>query len=556
MKRIMIIICLLNTFVAMAQKPGYAERANAYIQQYSAWAIEEQQRSGIPASITLAQGIYETGAGESELATQANNHFGIKCKKEWKGETFAHTDDAPNECFRKYGCAKDSYKDHSDYLKSSARYAALFKLDPTNYTAWATGLKRCGYATNPAYAQKLIKMVEDFELQQFTLAALNQRPDEVIPMRDNIAREAVYTTTAPTTETKITEASDQAQQLLQSGDGDGVRLVNGIRAIYCHKGDNLLEKAILYKIRYARLLEINELQDAPLPRDMYVYLEKKNFKGAHATYTVKEGETIEYIAHEEGMGSRQLRIFNLMAQNEQPEPGAVMKLQDQAEVRPPVYVISKTEHPGTGSSTGTIRLADPGAGPNDRDYLPTHRPQPVPPPQQSETVEIGYGAERPSATEAEPRTVVTTPEPQIAVVPAAVSIPVPQEVTKPQEQVQPPQQTPEPAVRNTTPERNDGAAEGQDDLSRLKARLDKVVYARSSSNIKVTRNDEETMGPPAPSSTPPAAQEQATAVYHTVQKGETAYSIAQKYQIRMKQLREWNNLNFESIKTGQKLRVK
>ena len=130
----------------------YNARVQQYIEQYKDLAIAEQKRSGIPAAITLAQGIHETGAGNSELATEANNHFGIKCKKEWKGMTFTHTDDAPNECFRKYQRAEDSYKDHSDYLRSGTRYSKLFSLSMTDYAGWAIGLRQCGYATNPAYA--------------------------------------------------------------------------------------------------------------------------------------------------------------------------------------------------------------------------------------------------------------------------------------------------------------------------------------------------------------------------------------------------------------------
>src|SRR5215217_7280258 len=122
MRKIAIAVFMLLSLKAAAQTGAYNEQALAYIRQYKDLAISEQQRSGVPAAITLAQGIHETQAGTSELATEANNHFGIKCKKEWQGETYAHTDDAPNECFRKYTRATDSYRDHSDYLRNSKRY--------------------------------------------------------------------------------------------------------------------------------------------------------------------------------------------------------------------------------------------------------------------------------------------------------------------------------------------------------------------------------------------------------------------------------------------------
>ena len=172
LKKIMAALALCSALTANAQSGTYQQRAQAYVDQYKDLAIAEQQRSGIPAAITLGQGILETEAGNSELATKANNHFGIKCKKEWKGETFAHTDDAKDECFRKYTCANDSYKDHSDYLKNSPRYTPCFQQKLTDYGAWASNLRRCGYATNPRYAQQLVQIIEDFHLQDYTLQAM------------------------------------------------------------------------------------------------------------------------------------------------------------------------------------------------------------------------------------------------------------------------------------------------------------------------------------------------------------------------------------------------
>ncbi len=148
------------------------ERINAYISQYAGYAVSEMIRTGVPASITLAQGIHETGGGQSDLASMANNHFGIKCKGEWTGETMFHDDDAKGECFRKYSSAEDSYKDHSDFLRTRTPYAFLFKLDPTDFEGWAKGLKKAGYATNPVYSQKLIKIIVENNLQQYTLLAL------------------------------------------------------------------------------------------------------------------------------------------------------------------------------------------------------------------------------------------------------------------------------------------------------------------------------------------------------------------------------------------------
>jgi len=150
--------------------------AEQYIAQYKDLAIAEMQRSGVPAAITLAQGLLETENGNSVLAKIANNHFGIKCKENWTGGRFSHDDDLPGECFRVYKDAAASYKDHSDFLRSRPNYASLFHLDPTNYKAWAYGLKKAGYATNPKYPLILISNIEQYNLEQYTEYAMTNPP--------------------------------------------------------------------------------------------------------------------------------------------------------------------------------------------------------------------------------------------------------------------------------------------------------------------------------------------------------------------------------------------
>lgn len=148
------------------QSKGVKDRI-AYINQYKDMAIGNMKRYGIPASITLAQGCLESGNGKSTLAVKANNHFGIKCHNDWDGPTIRHDDDAPKECFRKYPNASESYEDHSKYLSGKRRYASLFDLSVKDYKGWAKGLKAAGYATNPNYANELIKIIEDYELYKF-----------------------------------------------------------------------------------------------------------------------------------------------------------------------------------------------------------------------------------------------------------------------------------------------------------------------------------------------------------------------------------------------------
>jgi len=149
-----------------------SEATVVYIEVYKKIAVDEMKRTGIPASITLAQGILESNSGESALAKKANNHFGIKCKSDWKGETFTQDDDSKNECFRAYPTAKASFIDHSNFLKTRPNYASLFQLDPVDDSAWAYGLKKAGYATAPDYPQKIMKVIDDYELSQYNFPEL------------------------------------------------------------------------------------------------------------------------------------------------------------------------------------------------------------------------------------------------------------------------------------------------------------------------------------------------------------------------------------------------
>ncbi len=148
-----------------------------YIAKYKDIAIREMKRMGVPASITLAQGLLETESGNSVLVKKSNNHFGIKCKSTWTADVVSHTDDAPDECFRVYKTPEDSYRDHSNFLRGGDRYAFLFSLDPLDYKGWAYGLKKAGYATNNKYPEILIKNIEQYNLQQYSLEGAKDMPD-------------------------------------------------------------------------------------------------------------------------------------------------------------------------------------------------------------------------------------------------------------------------------------------------------------------------------------------------------------------------------------------
>jgi flagellum-specific peptidoglycan hydrolase FlgJ len=164
------LLLLLLVTTTMAQKDSTVQ---LYISQYAPLAVNEQIRTGIPAAIKLAQAIHESGAGKGDLALRSNNHFGIKCKSNWTGATAYHDDDEKGECFRAYDSVAVSFRDHSDFLKGSSRYAGLFTLQPTDYKGWAEGLRKAGYATNPKYPVLLVKLIEEYDLNRFTFEGLS-----------------------------------------------------------------------------------------------------------------------------------------------------------------------------------------------------------------------------------------------------------------------------------------------------------------------------------------------------------------------------------------------
>lgn len=633
-----------------AQNADYDLKVNAYIERYKALAVMEQKRSGIPAAITLAQGIHETQAGTSELATMANNHFGIKCKKEWTGETFAHTDDAPNECFRKYSRSEDSYKDHSDYLSKSPRYAELFKLSLTDYAAWALGLKRCGYATNPRYAQVLIKIVEDYHLQEYTYVAMNgvdigttAAKAEIVPVHDappvaqpkpQVSQPTIAVTppvtTASATSATVAAAVTEVPVIKQSSKiitdntvraepvqteafvpqyGQLVK-VNGLRAIFGRKGDTPLEYAYKADVRYSRFLEVNEIDERPLPSDMYLYLEKKNTRGYKAIHKVLQGESLFAIAQAEGMQIKSLMDLNMLEPGEEPAPGTVLELQKAVAVKPSVVkrgtpavnqpVITQSRYP----MASNIKVADElkekkvettVAVPVTTQIEPVVAAKPAEVIKDPTVEETGKPAAQPQPEVATPvvNTEVTTPVATTVNPPKPVEEPVQKKTdsvttvgtTTVASSIIDPVATVEPLpIQNASSVSVDNKAvvinkvaepevkreeEPVDELDKLKRRFDKVLYAKDKTNVAppatpvVTPQPRQDTIKPAP--TADATQEKMPAPlaasndpkkYYTVKKGDTGYSIAKANGITLRQLMEWNGLDFGDIQEGQKLRVK
>ena len=279
-KLIIAVTCLLAAVNVSAQ----TITPEQYIEQYKDIAIREMKRMGVPAAITLAQGLLETESGNSDLVKKSNNHFGIKCKTSWTSSGVTHDDDAKGECFRQYNTAEDSYRDHSNFLRASDRYAFLFKLDAGDYKGWAYGLKKAGYATNPAYPLILIKNIEQYNLNQYTLAAIGEVPkydnsrykDDVDTTLESVSPTPAGVANRNAT-TTITKDPPKKNTVATTSYPEGVFEIEGKKVLFAKKGISLLKITDDNNVRLIKLLEYNDLKEdiGILPEDRIVYLEKK-----------------------------------------------------------------------------------------------------------------------------------------------------------------------------------------------------------------------------------------------------------------------------------------
>lgn len=312
-------IMAISFLLVIAEVSGQNISAQQYIETYRDVAIAEMKRSGIPASITLAQGLLETESGNSDLVKRSNNHFGIKCKSNWTGESVTHTDDAPDECFRKYNSAADSYRDHSDFLKNNIRYSGLFKLEPNDYKGWAVGLKRAGYATNPRYPQILIRNIEDNNLQQYDLQAIAPEFDHAVIIDSN--RQVKTIAIAPVDPAK----EDIVIPVVNAKRSKS--LFNSLKAEFILKGTSLLAVATRNNISLSRLLEYNDLEkDGLVPEDQWIYLEKKPRQGNRDYYIVLQNESLYQVAQNNAVQLPALMEYNALPQNALLKKGAKVNL--------------------------------------------------------------------------------------------------------------------------------------------------------------------------------------------------------------------------------------
>ena len=316
-------IFVANVQVTYAQQRLSAKYLN-YIDEYKDIAIEQQRRHGIPASITLAQGLLESQAGQSRLATAGNNHFGIKCTG-WAGDTIRHDDDELQECFRSYASAAESYNDHSLFLKRK-RYEPLYALDITDYKGWAQTLKQCGYATDPKYPEKLINIIETYELFQYDDSRYQA-----------LARTVETTEPAAKPAKKVQQMGSDAQLesevedmlAAEIGQQHVVRRRRGLYCITAREGDTFTSLATELDVKPDKLAKFNDMHrdDAIAPGDV-IWLEQKAKKASdeHSEHLVTEGETLLKVAQYYGIQLKSLAKLNKIKPDAEIAPGDVLIL--------------------------------------------------------------------------------------------------------------------------------------------------------------------------------------------------------------------------------------
>lgn len=447
-----------------------------YINQYKRIAVLEMERTGIPASIKLAQGILESDAGKSYLATSANNHFGIKCGPAWRGKKiYKKDDDRDNKgqliesCFRVYKNAQESYIAHSQFLadpNKAFRYGKLFEIDPTDYKAWARGLKDAGYATSPTYASKLIRIIETYDLHKYDLmksSDLGKDPDLVdIPTTDDddfLFEEPTPPADKPGTNNEKTNDGKEISYEIKS--------INEVLVATAVQGETPQDISDRTSISLDRILQYNEGITSPnqkLNAGDLVFLQSKrnSFRGFERFHTVEEGETMYSISQRFGIKLEKLYERNLLPSGTQPAVGEQIRLKG--------------------------RTKDPKEAPKIREVT-----QPI------TTEDKDKDKEEDSFME----------EPEV--------IPNPVEETPPIDKVPLPPVTPpvNPPAKVDPPKPN----------------------------------------PPSPQPDTQEKPQEKLPFYHTVETGDTLYSLARRYGTTVEQIKTWNNLPNNTIQLGARLRV-
>jgi LysM repeat protein len=503
MKKVLFLFVLnLLMFSGLFAQTGSKMTTEQYIEKYKEIAIAEMLRSRIPASITLAQGILESGSGNSRLAVQANNHFGIKCKKDWTGDTIHEDDDAQQECFRSYKTAEESYRDHSDFLMNSVRYSFLFDLSPDNFQDWAYGLKKAGYATNPNYPQLLIGFIEKHNLHQY------DREQPSVQKQQEIKKEK--------------ETYVRQHQIPQ------VNEFNRLPVVSAKKGDSYTKIALENDMMVWQIYKYNDIKKGSEPKEGdTLYLKPKFNKGTVTTYEVQFGDNMYRISQRFAIKLKSLYRLNKMEMGTEPMWSETLSLQSHRKTPPRLR-------------TRQDEMLRPMLIP----VLPPPAPSiKMPPDDIKKTIPIeiksdsasGIPKIRKDTVVAKsiinlPKNVTELPSDTLLVneeIKAEVS-------TLPVEAVQMHTFNPDTATSYLTEEAIYVSEQPKENIEATARQLAQLPFEhRADSNVN---NSEETF-------------------LHMVQPKETLYSIAHKYNLKVADLKELNKLNSDTISIGMQLIV-
>ena len=290
----------------------------SYIEKYSSLAVEEMYRTGVPASITLAQGLLESGNGQSRLAVKGNNHFGIKCHNTWTGAKVYHDDDRKGECFRKYDSPEESFRDHSDFLRYRDRYKFLFDLELTDYRSWAYGLKTAGYATDPKYPEKLIRLIEEYRLYEYDL----QKPEPTHNVEPQVPA-------SPTVIEQVQPLSPRQRETFSFALSRQMYSLNGVPFVYASEGETYASIAKANRLFLKEILKFNDLkEEKDLVPGTVVYLQKKKKKAAAGLekYVVEGSQDLRSISQRFAIRLDKLCKLNDIAPDHVLRDGDVLNL--------------------------------------------------------------------------------------------------------------------------------------------------------------------------------------------------------------------------------------
>ena len=326
---LLLVLSVTGTALGASQRkvPAYEK----YIKQYSSLAVQHQKKYRIPASITLAQGLLESGAGRSELARKSNNHFGIKCKSNWRGVKVYHDDDAKGECFRAYPSVEASYFDHAEFLDSQPRYDSLFAYASDDYRSWARGLKAAGYATAPDYAQRLIRINEEKHLFQL------DRPDgaRLYASRYGLKRdpEEWFSSQSSVEELARTEGAvdpDNYRVTINAHQGYNVYVTNGVHYVLAKENDTFENIGRKFRLSPRNLRKFNDLKDKkaqPVPGEaVYIERKRKRWEGNSRHHICRQGETAYSVGQSYAIRTRSIEKLNKLRKDEELAAGREIRI--------------------------------------------------------------------------------------------------------------------------------------------------------------------------------------------------------------------------------------